>query len=246
MKPIDSVTTTFLSNRDSETGTPRGGLGLATRENSNRITSWLAKQDPRDMDQVAVSRALSRDVGLRVKYEGRYPEDGQSYTIAVGCEVSGSPENMAATLDDLVNFMLPAPVRLIEEWLAELSVLVAKRQDDEFSEELRVSAYSSRLAVYPADVVRTVLLEETYKFWPTWGELERRCKVLTSPRKNMIAALRRGPQRPEPSFRRATEDEKARIQSLVDEMFPSASSELRKAAVEEAMKGNCIKEEIEQ
>jgi len=194
------------------------------------------------MDQAAVSRASSHGVGLRVKYEGRYPEGGQSYTVAVGCEVSGDPDDILDALDDLINFMEPASVRMIEEWLAELSVLVAKRQDDEFSEELRVSAYSSRLSVYPADVVRTVLLKETYKFWPTWGELEKRCKALTSPRKNMIAALRHGPQRPEPSHRRATEDEKARIQSLVNEMFPSASGELRKAAVEEAMKGNCIKE----
>jgi hypothetical protein len=197
------------------------------------------------MDQAAVSRASSHGVGLKVRYEGRYPEDGASYTVAVGCEVSGRPNDIAAALDDLVNFMHPAPIPVIEGWLAELSVLVAKRQDDEFSEELRVSAYSSRLAEYPADVVRTVLLKETYKFWPTWGELEKRCKALTSPRENMIAALRRGPERPEPSRRRATEQEKARIQSLVDEMFPTLSSEWRKAAVEEAMKGNCIKEDNE-
>ena len=197
------------------------------------------------MDQAAVSRASSHGVALKVKYEGRYPEDGRSYTVAVGCEVSGRPNDIAAALDDLVNFMQPAPIRLIEEWLAELSVLVAKRQDDEFSEELRVSAYSSRLSAYPADVVRTVLLRETYKFWPPWGELEKRCKALTSPRENMIAALRRGPEMPEPSRRRATEEEKARIQSLIDEMFPSVSSEWRRAAVEEAMKGNCIREDSE-
>ena len=163
-----------------------------------------------------------------------------SYTVAVGCDVNGSPEAIQDALADLQNFMCPAPVRAIEGWLAELSVIVAKRQDDEFGEELRIAAYSSRLSEYPADVVRTVLLKDTYKFWPTWEELHRRCEQLTGPRRNMIAALSRPPVQPEPSRRLATDEEKARIQALIDEMFPAISAEMRTRAVNEAMAGKCM------
>jgi hypothetical protein len=197
------------------------------------------------MDKAAVSRASSHGVGLKVRYEGRYPQGPngerlEGYTVAVGCEVEGTPESVGAALSDLHNFMVPAPARAIEGWLAELSVIVAKRQDDEFGEELRVAAYASRLSQYPADVVRTVLLKETYKFWPTWDELEKKCKALTSPRQNMIAALERGPKPPEPERRLATDEEKARIQSLIDKMFPQVSKEMREKAVTEVMSGKCM------
>ncbi len=179
------------------------------------------------MDAAAVSRASSHGVGLRVKYEGRYPTgpNGErlgSYVVAVGCDVSEAGDRESA-LADLRNFMTPAPMRQIEGWLAELSVLVAKRQGDEMEEGLRVTAYASRLARYPADVARAVTVGASYKFWPTWDELEKRCEALTSPRRQMIAALERGPAPKDPEYRDPTAEEKARIQALIDEMFPSAN-----------------------
>jgi hypothetical protein len=196
------------------------------------------------MDAAAVSRASSHGVGLAVKYEWRFPsgpngERMPSYQVAVSCEVSPNGNHDAA-LADLRNFMTPAPIRQIEGWLAELSVIVARRADDEFADELRVSVYSSRLSRFPADVVRHVLLSDTYKFWPTWEELEKRCKAMTGPRAQMIAALERGPKPPEPERRKPTEAERERIQALIDEMFPSQSAEDRKAAVDIALRGNCM------
>lgn len=175
-----------------------------------------------------------------MRYEFRYPEgpNGEhlpSYQIAVGCEISPTGNHEGA-LADLRNFLTPAPVRLIEEWLAELSVIVARRQDDQFADELRVSVYSARLSRFPADVARTVLIDQTYKFWPTWEELEKRCKALVGPRIQMIAALERGPVQPEPKRPELTVEARARIQNLVDEMFPSVSQEWRDAAVNEALK----------
>lgn len=195
------------------------------------------------MDKAAVSRALSHGVALTVRYDSRYPSgpNGErlpSYDVAIGCEVSGG--NIEAALSDLRNFLTPAPTRQIEGWLAELSVIVAKRADDEFAEELRVTAYASRLSRYPADVVRSVLLKNTYRFFPTWDELEKRCEALTSPRRHMIAALERGPAPPEPARRPATEEERARVKALVDELFPMRSPEMRASAVDEALKGDCM------
>ena len=138
--------------------------------------------------------------------------------------------------------MTPAPIREIEGWLAVLSVTVAKRKDDEFAEELRLTTYASRLARYPADVVREVT-HATYTFWPTWAEMEKRCESLTSPRRQMIAALERGPDKPEPARRPPTQEERDRIQAMIDQMFPSKSQTDRTRAVNEALQGNCMRVE---
>jgi hypothetical protein len=199
------------------------------------------------MDKAAVSRASQHGVGLRVKYEGRYPtgpngERLPSYVVATACEI-GPGGDIDAALADLQNFMTPAPIRQIEAWLAELSVLVAKRQGDEMEEGLRLTAYASRLSRYPADVARTVTVGSSYKFWPTWDEMEKRCEALTSPRRQMISALERGPNPPEPKYRPPTDEERARIQDLIDALFPSEPAEERNRAVDIALSGNCIKEE---
>lgn len=245
MKQLGSVTTTILSKAVSAIGTPHGEHGLATRENSARVAEWLAKQTPEDMDKAAVSRALSHGAHLRVKYEGRYPvgPDGErmpSYLVAVGCHANGEPGAFSAAAADLRNFLTPAPMRMIEQWLARLSVVVAKRKDDAFSEELRVVEYASRMSQYPADVVRHVLLSKTYKFWPTWDELHKLCDAMTSPRRAMIATLERGPAPLEPEMRPPTQGERARIAALVDEMFPAMSQDMRDAAVSEALNGDCF------
>ena len=247
MKQINSGIIISHAERRSKTGTRRGELGLQTRSNSE-IGQWLAEQDPADMNKAALSRASSHGAELMVRYEGRYPtgpngEHLTGYSIAVGCEMDGSQESAEMAWADLINFMIPAPNRNIEEWIARLSVITAKRKDDQFSEELRIMEYTDRLSRYPADVVRAVLLENTYKFFPTWDELHRKCEELTSPRRQMISALDRGPAPQQASKRPATAEEKARIQKLVDDMFPAKSAEMRKAAVEEALKGNCMKDD---
>jgi hypothetical protein len=225
MKPISSVTAMQPREAFSETGTRHGGHGLATLE-SSKVAAWLARQEPGDMDKAAVSRASQHGVGLQVKYESRFPTgpNGESlgfYSVAVGCDVSETGDHLAA-LADLANFMTPAPLREIEAWLAELSVLVAKRRDDDFTEELRLTAYAGRLAQYPADIARAVT-RASYTFWPTWAEMEKRCEVLAGPRRRMMAALERGPQESQPARRPPTQEEKDRIQALVDQMLAAGA-----------------------
>ena len=198
------------------------------------------------MDKAAVSRASSHNVDLVVRYEGRYPtgpngENLPSYTVAVACTITGTTQNREAALDDLLNLMRPAPIHCIEDWLAELSVISASRNREEVESALMINAYASRLSAYPADVVRDALLVKSWKWWPAWDELRTYCEAKAGPRRHMIAAL----QQPEPDAeavrRPPTSEEKARVQALVDEQFPSKSPEMRKAAVDEVMKGNCMK-----
>jgi hypothetical protein len=206
---------------------------------------WLGRQSVKDMDAAAVSRASLLGEGLEVRVESRYPvgvngERMGSYEVAVGCRINGTTADRMNALADLLNFQTPAPICQIEEWLAELSVISASRSREEMESALMISAYASRLGEYPADVVRSALLVKSWKWWPTWNELHIYCEAKAGPRRHMMAALRNPERSAEPERRPATAKEKASIQSLIDEMFPSRSPEMRKLAVDEAMKGNCI------
>lgn len=231
----------------SVVGNKPGGTDVVqSHHNSSEIGTWLAKQKPCEMDKAAVLRAQQHGVSLSVNYQGRYPvgkngEYGNGYRIGVGCDIHVKDGNVAAALADLENFNVPADIRQVEGWLAELSVIVAKRVDSDFAEELRLAAYASRLCQYPADVARHAVLGVSYQFWPTWQEMERHCEEGASPRRCMIAALKRGPKPPEPEYGPATDAEKARTQELVDAVFPSKSAADRKAATDEIMSGNCMK-----
>lgn len=223
MKHIASAIITEAEGPSSLTPMRAGGPGSAMPVASADVVRWLAARSPEDVDKAAVSRASRHGVELRVRYEGRYPSgpNGEilpSYSLAVGCEIGGTPEARAAALADLERMMTPAPKRDIEGWLAELSVIVAKRAEDEFAERMRLQAYTSRLADYPADVARAATLSTSWKFWPAWAELEARCNRLAAPRRNMIAALRRGPasdaERPP-----VTAEERARAGALLAEFM---------------------------
>lgn len=246
---IGRTALTQVEGNPSAVGTRRGATGVATSpQNSSEIAVWLAARDPETVDRAAALRASSHGVTLDLDKSGHatYDEKGNRtgfVTFAKRCDVTGPAEARKAALDDVLKFCTPAPMRAIEAWLAELSVIVARRGDDEFGDELRLSAYASRLSRYPADIVRHALLRQRWKWWPTWYEVEEICERMHSPRKHMTLALSRSPQPPEPERRPATQDERDRAQQLVDELFPEISPEMRKAAVDEAMNGNCMKAE---
>lgn len=244
MKRLNFEISTVQSKTDTETGMQRGGRGAVAQSSDSQVSDWLGRQRPADMDAAALSRASLHGVGLKVRYEGRYPvgpggDALPSYRMAVGCEAHGDADAMARALADLRNFMTPATSRQIEGWLARMSVVVAKRQDDAFGDELRVVEYASRLGRYPADVVHHALLGKSWQWWPTWAELERECEAMTAPRRQMIAALERGPV-PVIERRPPTPEERARIQALIDEMFPGQPAKVRVAAVDHVLQGNTM------
>jgi hypothetical protein len=115
--------------------------------------------------------------------------DGTSYQIAVGCQGSGDDAGRELALADIHRMTTPAPSREIEGWLAELSVIVARRASEPMDEAVRLEAYASRLRAYPADVVRAAVLGKRWQFWPTWAEMAGECDRLSAPRRHMVAAL---------------------------------------------------------
>lgn len=193
MRPTGSEITTSPRAAPSSAGTPRGELGSATPASSG-IAAWLSGKRPQDVDSLLVSRASQRGVGLRLHAEHRFPRDANgnslpTVTVYRGCQVTGPADDAKAVGADMARLMTPAPPGAIEGWLAELSVITARRQDDAFTEELRLTAYATRLARYPADVARAALLDHPWKFWPTWVEVEEVCEKLTAPRRMMLNAL---------------------------------------------------------
>jgi hypothetical protein len=193
MKQIASAITTLPREPSTGIGMPRGEHGLATADDS-RLAGWLADRKPGDVDKAAVLRASRHGVELSVDYDYRFPRDEKGnpmpmIKIVKGCSVSGSDENRRTALSDIERLQQNAPATAIESWLAELSVITAKRSDDEFTETLRLEAYTKRLRKYPADVAKDALMGRSWKFWPTWAELELVCDSLAAPRRAMIRAM---------------------------------------------------------
>lgn len=191
MRQHNSETGISLREASSEIGTQLGGRGLATPENS-RAAAWLVRQRPADVDKAALSRASSLNAGLVMRMVEGLP---------IKVSVAGDAAARREAINALAGFVTPAPRSQIEEWLAELSVITRRKQDDDITENLRLSAYSSRLSDYPADVAREALLKHKWLFFPAWAELQDVCDKLAAPRRAMLWHLENAPQAQEPDER---------------------------------------------
>lgn len=226
--PIGQTDVIATPANQSEAGTPAGKTECATSlPATSEIATWLATRLPSQANKAAVSRMQSHGVTVDIKYRTMFPEGGGVYDLAVGCTMRGGDQK--AALADIEKFLTPAPIRQIEMWLAELSVLTAGKGREGLDAELLLTAYSSRLAQFPADVVKYVLTEKTWKWFPAWEELDRICRSKTSPRRMMAEALR-NPVEPEEERRLATPDEKERIRELIAEKFPNVPQSWRDEA----------------
>lgn len=154
-----------------------------------------------------------------------------------GCYFLGDADRSAVAAD-LSGFMTPAPVQTIEGWLAELSVITARRHGDEMEEVLRLSAYANRLAQFPADVARYVCVVKTWKFWPTWHEMHEICQVKANTRRRLIMELESGPE-PEIEDRKPpTSEERERAMQMIAELFPALARSRKAAADARAKEGD--------
>lgn len=127
-----------------------------------------------------------------------YPDDGSYRSVVVAVRCIGDPLN-DDQLSRLKGFFTPADDGQIERWIAELSVIAARRADDDMSEALRLRAYRDRLAGYPADIVKDVLLRQTWKFFPTWAELHEKLESAMVRRRSILRAAENAePAKPAP------------------------------------------------
>jgi hypothetical protein len=161
-----------------------GAPGSDDRGSSSAIAAWLAERTPAAVDKEARSRLSA---GLGVQLDPSFDD----WRV-----VNNNPpaEVRAAAVDELERFMTPAPGRVTQLWLVELSLITSRRADDVETETLRLTAYSDRLGAYPADVVREALLVRAWRWWPSWAELREVCEELVSPRRTLRNALRDWPE----------------------------------------------------
>lgn len=162
-----------------------GASAPALRSDAPTVAVALTRMGPVKAEDALASRLLSLGVKCSVKPmhclampDGEAAPPGTMGSIhsrAVTSLLLHPDADVEAVradaLEQLRLFSTPAPANVIEGWLAELSVIVIKRADDDFAEGMRVAAYAGRLGRYPADVVRIALLEHHWRFWPAWSEL---------------------------------------------------------------------------
>lgn len=97
--------------------------------------------------------------------------------------------NLAKAKDVVRAAMAPASDADMELWIAELSLITAKRNTSDAAAELLLTAYTKRLANYPGDVVRETLQTWAGKWFPTWGELKEMLDAGSAARQEIQAAL---------------------------------------------------------
>lgn len=201
MKPVGSMFTGLTDPTRTQGSLPEGGSNagrdgsVASPEDTAAVLAWLSRHSPAEVDAAVVLRASQLGVALKANSDirGRYDEHGAFLgyvTTRRWYEAVGTDDDKARVADALRKMEARAPQDAIEGWLAELSVITAKRADDEFTETLRLAAYASRLSAYPADVARAACLGREWRWWPTWAELKDECDRLAAPRREMASALR--------------------------------------------------------
>lgn len=113
-------------------------------------------------------------------------------TLAI---IKGSPEAIEAMRQRMEGAFAPPQEPQIELWLAELDQIAPRRASSGADDDLRLRAYVTRLADYPADVVREALLQRRWRFFPSWAELAEVCDELVQHRRAVRAELDRAVQR---------------------------------------------------
>lgn len=158
-----------------------------------------------------------------MRTETRFPATGGFYTVAVGCDVEADPANIDRAIERLEAAMTPADRDQCEDWITALQAACARRNDGENIAEVAYDLYTDALRQYPADVAKAACVGIATKpglnWFPVLGELTEKCDALASPRKHMLAGLKRSLAKPLPALEKDTapepEDRKAYVASLL-------------------------------
>ncbi|MBX2835048.1 MAG: hypothetical protein KTR28_08780 [Micavibrio sp.] len=120
-----------------------------------------------------------------------FPNDAPPYRKTISHRVDGDAKDIIEVAKRVEKTMLCARPEKIEGWLVELDAITARRGISEFSTAVMLTAYTTRLQEYPADIARHVLFSCRWKFFPTWDELREKADTLKAARQAKINALLR-------------------------------------------------------
>lgn len=132
-----------------------------------------------------------------------------------------SEEDRWAALQQVEQWLQPAPAQLILAELTRVRALTISRDQSTADLELVAAAYADELREFPIDAVKGVLREwpRTHRFWPTLAELLDRMEHLIHPRKALRDALRRGYREPEvsPDWISPSLEDRAAVEAILVE-----------------------------
>jgi hypothetical protein len=163
------------------------------------VQKWLADRSPSEVAEALQWQASLRGVELKAERKPVYTRNALNEPVLDHYEISHFTANGTKATqegaDELVAKVeatfAPPSKQMCEEWLAELSVITARRPDDEMTEALRLEAYAIRLVDYPTDIAKHAILGHRWKFWPTWAEVAEICDAALDKRKKMLLAVSR-------------------------------------------------------
>jgi len=172
---------------------------MGTDIQKQTATVRTAAQTDQALRSLASSQGvnLTSGVALKSRYDGNGAFIG-SDIVPEPIRANGSPEGLAVVAEKIRSTMRPASQEKIEQWIAELSVIKPPRKSDGMTLELLLAAYTKRLAGFPADMVREVLIVRTWQFFPTWFELDAVWNAMLSARRAMLSACEVSIPRPPP------------------------------------------------
>lgn len=172
-------------------------MNALTTTASRMAYSQLVAQEP-----VTVTEGLRRwlrsslNVTAMIRTEGRFPEDGAAYSVAVGCDLDGmSLARRTEAVDRVQAGMVPATAKDAASWVGALYAATAHAKGDKAALTVVLDLYTGCLMRWPADVakhacINLALAQRAGPTWfPTLGEVEGECNRLGSPRRVLLDAL---------------------------------------------------------
>lgn len=199
MKPSNSENSSLKSPSNAQAGTAVGnaGSGQLATVSENERRAWLVARTPEAVDAALLASVKSSlGVELSVVTEGRFPENGEPYRVAVGCSVALTSDFQAiSAAQKFQGAMVPATRNQTEEWFYALRLATAGGAKSEMDEEARMALYVSAMSRYPADVAKAALMAFTTRskggtaWFPTLAELVSEADKLVAPRQVIIAGL---------------------------------------------------------
>lgn len=201
MRQLNSALTGVIDRNAEQIGKPIGiepseiACGNWQSDGVRAVARRLMGAPPAENDRAMEALLMRRfHISARVRTEGRYPNGRPAYWIVVGCDlraIDGGEPDWEAALQASADSFAPADPDDLIAALAEMSVLVAARDQSEFAGQLTLRAYARRLSEWPADIAAAALREwpDQSKWWPAWLELRELMEPMIAPRRAIFRAL---------------------------------------------------------
>jgi hypothetical protein len=189
---------------------------------TEKTAQWLCAQTPTAVASQIAQVASQKGLKIDIDYRFEYPEGQKPRKIAACCRVVGKCENAPAMAHEVAKLMSPADKKTIKKWLVMLDAITAKKKESEATTDVSLEAYAQRLIAYPADIAKHVLIDMTWKFFPTWAELKIAADDLLGERKMVLHKLKTMEAPKQEPTREKTPEEKKSDFLAIDEILKNA------------------------